>query len=137
MAKRVALLAQYIYRDPVHLWDQPERVRQAQRRGEGAAQCFEHGNPIAVSTNTYTLRLNMELDLQTLFGLLCTAVLRYSLAELQRLLSGVHSIMKVKLAQAGKCGGARTPPFIPFTITSKVAVYASAEWADTLTLFHL
>jgi hypothetical protein len=28
-------------------------------------------------------------------------------------------------------------PFITFTITSKVAVYASAEWADTLTLFHL
>ncbi len=24
-----------------------------------------------------------------------------------------------------------------FTITSKVAVYAPAEWADTLTLFHL
>ena len=29
------------------------------------------------------------------------------------------------------------PPFITFTITSKVAVYAPAEWADTLTLFHL
>jgi hypothetical protein len=28
-------------------------------------------------------------------------------------------------------------PFITFTITSKVAVYAPAEWADTLTLFHL
>jgi hypothetical protein len=26
---------------------------------------------------------------------------------------------------------------ITFTITSKVAVYAPAEWADTLTLFHL
>jgi len=24
-----------------------------------------------------------------------------------------------------------------FTITSKVGVYAPAEWADTLTLFHL
>jgi hypothetical protein len=24
-----------------------------------------------------------------------------------------------------------------FTLTSKVAVYAPAEWADTLTLFHL
>jgi hypothetical protein len=32
---------------------------------------------------------------------------------------------------------ARTPPFITFTITSKVALYAPAEWADTLTLFHL
>ncbi len=29
-------------------------------------------------------------------------------------------------------GGARPPPFIPFTITSKVAVHALAEWADTL-----
>ncbi len=29
------------------------------------------------------------------------------------------------------------PPFTTFTITSKVAVYAPAEWADTLTLFHL
>ena len=38
--------------------------------------------------------------------------------------SGVHSFMKVKLAQGGGC-------------TSKVAVYAPAEWADTLTLFHL
>jgi hypothetical protein len=26
---------------------------------------------------------------------------------------------------------------ITFTITSKVAVYAPAEWADTLTLFYL
>ncbi len=34
-------------------------------------------------------------------------------------------------------GGARPPPFITFTITSKDAVYAPAEWADTLTLFHL
>ncbi len=47
--------------------------------------------------------------------------------------------MRVKLAQAGEGGGggARPPPFITFTITSKVAVYAPAEWADTLTLFHL
>jgi hypothetical protein len=34
-------------------------------------------------------------------------------------------------------GDARPPPFITFTITSKVTVYTSAEWADTLTLFHL
>jgi hypothetical protein len=45
--------------------------------------------------------------------------------------------MTVKLAQAGKGGGARPPPFLTFTITNKVAVYAPAEWADTLTLFHL
>ncbi len=38
---------------------------------------------------------------------------------------------------AGEGGGARPPPFITFTITSKVAVYTLAEWADTLTLFHL
>ncbi len=36
-------------------------------------------------------------------------------------------------------GGARPPPFhyIYSTITSKVAVYAPVERADTLTLFHL
>ncbi len=45
--------------------------------------------------------------------------------------------MRVKLALAGEGGGARPPPFITFTITSKVAMYAPAEWADTLTLFHL
>ena len=45
--------------------------------------------------------------------------------------------MRVKLALAGEGGGARPPPLITFTITSKVAVYAPAEWADTLTLFHL
>ena len=45
--------------------------------------------------------------------------------------------MRVKLAHAGAGGegGAGLPPFITFT--SKVAVYAPAEWADTLTLFHL
>jgi hypothetical protein len=57
--------------------------------------------------------------------------------ELQRLLSGVHSVMRVKLALAGEGGGCSPTPFITFTITSKVAVYAPAEWADTLTLFHL
>jgi hypothetical protein len=57
--------------------------------------------------------------------------------ELQPLLSGVHSVMRVKLALAGEGGGAGPPPLIIFTITSKVAVYAPAEWADTLTLFHL
>jgi hypothetical protein len=39
--------------------------------------------------------------------------------------------------QTTRVGGARPPPFITFTITSKVAVYAPAELADTLTLFHL
>ncbi len=36
-----------------------------------------------------------------------------------------------------RVGGARPPPLITFTLTSKVAVYAPAEGADTLTLFHL
>jgi hypothetical protein len=45
-----------------------------------------------------------------------------------------RSFMRVKLALAGVGGGARPPPFITFI--SKVAVYAPAEWADTLTLFH-
>ncbi len=31
--------------------------------------------------------------------------------ELQRLISGVHSIMKVKLAQAGEGGGCTPTPF--------------------------
>ncbi len=31
---------------------------------------------------------------------------------------------------AGEGGGARSPPFTTFTLTSKVAVYAPAEWAD-------
>ncbi len=47
--------------------------------------------------------------------------------EKQRLLSELHSIMRVKFAQAGMDGGARPPLFITFTITSKVAVYAPAE----------
>ncbi len=45
--------------------------------------------------------------------------------------------MRVKLVLAGEGGGACPPPFITFTITGKVAVYAPAEWAETLTLFHL
>jgi hypothetical protein len=36
-----------------------------------------------------------------------------------------------------RVGGARPPPFAVFTITYEVAVYAPAEWADTLPLFHL
>jgi hypothetical protein len=45
--------------------------------------------------------------------------------------------MRVKLAWLVRVGGARPPPFNTFTLTSKVAVYAPAEWADTLTLVHL
>jgi hypothetical protein len=57
--------------------------------------------------------------------------------ELLPLLFGVHSVMRVKSAWLVRVGGARQPPLITFTLTSKVAVYAPAEWADTLTLFHL
>jgi hypothetical protein len=42
--------------------------------------------------------------------------------EEQQSLSGVHSIMRVKLAQAGEGGVARLSPFTTFTITSEVAV---------------
>jgi hypothetical protein len=54
------------------------------------------------------------------------------------------TLMKECTAESGRyhsvysvVGGARPPSFITFTITSKVAVYAPTEWADTLTLFHL
>ncbi len=43
----------------------------------------------------------------------------------------------VLAGKGGGCTGARPPPLITLTLTSKVAVYAPAEWADTLTLFHL
>ena len=36
-----------------------------------------------------------------------------------------------------RAGGARPPPLTIFTITYKVAMYALAERADTLTLSHL
>ncbi len=45
--------------------------------------------------------------------------------------------MRVKLAWLVRVGVARPPPFTTITITSKIAVYAPAEWADILTLFHL
>jgi hypothetical protein len=52
-------------------------------------------------------------------------------------ISGVHPIMMEKSALAGE-GWRYTPtPFQPITITYKVAVYAPAERADTLPLFHL
>ncbi len=47
---------------------------------------------------------------------------------------------KISLAgEGGGCMPSGPPPFITFTITSKVAVYmyAPAERADALTLFHL
>jgi hypothetical protein len=46
----------------------------------------------------------------------------------------VHLIMMEKSALAGEegGGGASPPPYQPITITYKVAVYATAEWADTV-----
>ncbi len=45
--------------------------------------------------------------------------------------------MRVKFGLAGEGGGCTPTPFYYIYITSKVAVYDPAEWADTLTLFHL
>jgi hypothetical protein len=58
--------------------------------------------------------------------------------EWQLPISGVHSIMMEKSAQPDKrgVGGAHPPPFTLVTITYKVVLYAPAEWADTLPLFH-
>ncbi len=65
-------------------------------------------------------------------------VVRKEYTEWQWPLSCVHSIMLEKSSQAVWVGGAHTqPPFIVITITYKVAVYASAERADTLLLFLL
>jgi hypothetical protein len=55
--------------------------------------------------------------------------------EWQLPLSGVHSIMMEKLAQAAEGGVAPPSPFNISTITYKVVVYAPAERADTLPLF--
>jgi hypothetical protein len=51
--------------------------------------------------------------------------------------TGVHSIMMDKSALSSEGGVARPLPFTLVTITYKVAMYAPAERADTLTLFHL
>ncbi len=45
--------------------------------------------------------------------------------------------MMEKLAHAGEGGGSTPTPFQPITITYNVAVYAPAESADTLPVFHL
>ncbi len=45
--------------------------------------------------------------------------------------------MMEKLAQAGEGGGNPPTPFQPITIKYNVAVYAPAERADTLPVFHL
>jgi hypothetical protein len=50
-------------------------------------------------------------------------------------LSGVHSIMRVKSAQAGEGGRCTPTPFTISTITYKV-LYATAERADTLFLLY-
>jgi hypothetical protein len=45
---------------------------------------------------------------------------------------GVHPITMEKSALAGEGGGCTPTPFQPVTITCKVAVYATAERADTV-----
>jgi hypothetical protein len=45
--------------------------------------------------------------------------------------------MMEKIAHAGEGGGSTPTPFQPITITYNVAVYAPAERADTLPVFHL
>ncbi len=52
-------------------------------------------------------------------------------------ISGLHPIMMEKSALAGEGGGCTPTPFRPITITYKVAVYAPAERADALPVFHL
>jgi hypothetical protein len=77
---------------------------------------YEHENPLILLRGPLYLNGSMKNRVQSSNG---------------------RSIMRVKLAQAGEGGVARLSPFTTFTITSTVAVYAPAEWADTLTLFHL
>ncbi len=98
--------------------------------------------PFTLVTITYEVAvyaLAERTDTLLLFHLYpLSVVLPTEYTELQPLLSGVHSVMRVKLVLAGEGGGCtRPPPLITFTLTSKVAVYAPAEWADTLPLFHL
>ncbi len=45
--------------------------------------------------------------------------------------------MTEKLAQAGEGGGCTPTPFRYSYHHVKIAVYAPAEWADTLSLFRL
>jgi hypothetical protein len=53
-------------------------------------------------------------------------------------ISGVHSIMMEKSALAGGVGSARPPAFTTYIYYHvQSCVYASAERADTLLLFHL
>ncbi len=51
-------------------------------------------------------------------------------------ISGVHPIMMEKSALAGESGGCTPTHFQHTTITYEVAVYAPAEGADPLPLFH-
>ncbi len=73
-------------------------------------------SPFTLSAITYKVVVSAQLSGQ---------ITEYT--ELQPLLSGVHSVMRVKLALAGEGGGCTPTPFITFTITSKGAVYTPAE----------
>jgi hypothetical protein len=81
---------------------------------------FPYTVPVAL---TGVVHLRADVNFQLLLYNKCTRpTTEYT--ELQPLLSGVHSVMRVKLVLAGEGGGARPPPLITFTLTSKVAVYA-------------
>ncbi len=54
--------------------------------------------------------LPLSLYLPSRAKLWCTLQLRGHITEQQKLLSGVHSIMRVKLAQAGEGGGVHAHP---------------------------
>ncbi len=84
--------------------------------------CYDFPQPVLIARKTYLLHAKNTLK----------EVVSTEYTELQPLLSGVHSVMRVKLVLAGEegGGGARPPPLITFTLTSKVALYAPAEWAD-------
>jgi hypothetical protein len=97
----------------------------------GEPKCGRGGRGFLVSANGYS----------------CAHVAQTNFGDLAPYLTygPVHRVHKVATAafwrtfsDEGKIG-ARPSPLITFTITSKVAVYryAPAEWADTLTLFHL
>ncbi len=88
----------------------------------------------------------LKIEYLPLFSKYCIVVFAWTFprsfdlrvhAEWRLPISGVHPIMMEKSALACEGRGCTPIPFTIVTITYKVVVYAPAEWADTLTLFHL
>jgi hypothetical protein len=102
-----------------------------------------HWAAVLISRNNSFTRLISFQKNPQIISFLAVGSVPQRYAELQPLLSGVHSVMRVKLALAGEGGGCTPTPSLyiylifTFTITSKVAVYAPAVGEDTQTLFHL